>query len=276
MKPRGGGNNCGKLTKPREPDRVLIDRHATSVCSPPERMGGDRLRRTMHPLIIRFPLPSPWGEKSRGGLSRVHVRISKVNSLYGYICVCVCVVDANVCLLGKSNSLRRSCHRRHERRPRIAAYRDFGAAYDRLSPHWWRVCAPTDEFTTVRVAIRYETASFPPRGMRHIPPYSYPRADDNARRTWPNEFATIRDKLMSRLERFPAGGEGRFCQLSGVSRRDTVNNLVVYIYIYIRCQENYLQSVFREIFARNVEPCIFNSTKSKDYVELHFSEGSDK
>lgn len=91
MKPRGGGNNCGKLTKPREPDRVLIDRHATSVCSPPERMGGDRLRRTMHPLIIRFPLPSPWGEKSRGGLSRVHVRISKVNSLYGYICVCVCV-----------------------------------------------------------------------------------------------------------------------------------------------------------------------------------------
>lgn len=90
MKPRGGGNNCGKLTKPREPDWVLIDRHATSVCSPPERMGGDRLRRTMHPLIIRFPLPSPWGEKSRGGLSRVHVRISKVNSLYGYICVCVC------------------------------------------------------------------------------------------------------------------------------------------------------------------------------------------
>lgn len=126
------------------------------------------------------------------------------------------------------------------------------------------------------MAIRYETASFPPRGMRHIPPYSYPRADDNARRTWPNEFATIRDKLMSRLERFPAGGEGRFCQLSGVSRRDTVNNLVVYIYIHIRCQENYLQSVFREIFARNVEPCIFNSTKSKDYVELHFSEGSDK
>lgn len=172
MKPRGGGNNCGKLTKPREPDRVLIDRHATSVCSPPERMGGDRLRRTMHPLIIRFPLP--WGEKSRGGLSRVHA-CTRTN-LESKLSIWMCVVDANVCLLGKSNSLRRasvvssSSRATPSNRGTLVQHTSVSRRID------GEFALPRTN--SPRFEWRYDTKR---RRSRHV--------DDNARRTCPNEFA---------------------------------------------------------------------------------------
>lgn len=119
---------------------------------------------------------NPIPPSGRAVCTRVHVRISKVNSLPRCagadpdVCVCAraCFVDANVCLHGKSNSQVDQRRRRvivvtNDALESRLGSRLTGSLIQRTSV-FCRIdgefALPRTNSPRIRVAIRYETASY--------------------------------------------------------------------------------------------------------------------